>query len=72
MARFIRAIHDFSAESTVFFRITGWIRNLCTRSSKRAAVQARYKLEDLLEGMTPEAMQDAFEWDKDIAREIVG
>ncbi len=53
------------------FRITGWIKNLRTRSPERAAVQSRHKLEDLLEGITPEAMRDAFEWDKDIAREVI-
>ena len=31
----------------------------------------RYRLEDLLAGITPEAMQDAFDWGPDVGREIV-
>ena len=34
-------------------------------------VQRRYTLEELLDGMTPEAMQDAFDWGPDVGREIV-
>ena len=29
----------------------------------------RFKLEDLLEGMTPEAMHEAFDWGPDVGRE---
>ena len=32
---------------------------------------ARYRLEDLLIGMTPEAMHKAFDWGPDVGREIV-
>ncbi len=35
------------------------------------ATRPRYKLEDLLVGMTPEAMSDAFDWGPDKGREIV-
>jgi antitoxin MazE len=31
----------------------------------------RYRLEDLLVGMTPEAMHDAFDWGPDVGREII-
>lgn len=31
----------------------------------------RYRLEDLLVGMTPEAMHAAFDWGPDVGREIV-
>jgi antitoxin MazE len=31
----------------------------------------RYKLADLLEGVTPEAMREAFDWGLDVGREIV-
>ncbi|HEY3888049.1 MAG TPA: AbrB/MazE/SpoVT family DNA-binding domain-containing protein [Caulobacteraceae bacterium] len=31
----------------------------------------RYRLEDLLKGMTPEAMRDAFDWGPDVGREVV-
>lgn len=31
----------------------------------------RYRLEDLLVGMTPEAMHEAFDWGPDVGREIV-
>jgi len=31
----------------------------------------RYRLEDLLAGMTPEAMHDAFDWGPDVGREVV-
>ncbi len=31
----------------------------------------RYRLEDLLEGMTPEAMREAFDWGRDLGREAV-
>jgi antitoxin MazE len=34
--------------------------------------QSRYRLEELLEGMTPEDMHGAFDWGPDIGREIVG
>ena len=32
----------------------------------------RYQLADLLKGMTPEAMREAFDWGPDEGREIVG
>jgi len=35
------------------------------------AARPRYKLEDLLAGMTPDAMSDAFDWGPDMGREIV-
>jgi antitoxin MazE len=31
----------------------------------------RYRLEDLLTGITPAAMRDAFDWGSDVGREIV-
>ena len=31
----------------------------------------RYRLPDLLQGMTPEAMHEAFDWGPDLGREIV-
>jgi antitoxin MazE len=31
----------------------------------------RYRLADLLEGVTPDAMREAFDWGRDIGREIV-
>ncbi len=31
----------------------------------------RYRLEDLLVGVTPQAMRDAFDWGPDVGREIV-
>ena len=31
----------------------------------------RYRLEELLEGMTPEAMHEAFDWGPDAGREII-
>ena len=31
----------------------------------------RYRLEDLLVGMTPEAMHEAFDWGPDVGREAV-
>ena len=31
----------------------------------------RYRLKDLLVGMTPEAMHEAFDWGPDVGREIV-
>jgi antitoxin MazE len=31
----------------------------------------RYRLEDMLEGMTPEAMREAFDWGPDVGREAV-
>jgi antitoxin MazE len=31
----------------------------------------RYRLDDLLVGMTPEAVRDAFEWGADVGREAV-
>lgn len=31
----------------------------------------RYRLEDLLAGMTPEAMHEAFDWGPDVGREAV-
>jgi antitoxin MazE len=33
--------------------------------------QPRYKLRDLLAGMTPEAMRDAFDWGPDVGAEII-
>ena len=30
-----------------------------------------YRLEELLEDMTPEAMRDAFDWGPDVGREVV-
>lgn len=33
--------------------------------------QPRYTLEELLVGMTPEAMHEAFDWGPDVGREIV-
>ena len=35
------------------------------------SVQPRYTLDDLLEGVTPEAMRDAFQWGDDVGREAV-
>lgn len=35
------------------------------------SVQPRYTLDELLEGVTPEAMRDAFQWGDDIGREAV-
>jgi antitoxin MazE len=35
------------------------------------SIQPRYTLSELLEGATPEAMRDAFEWGEDVGREIV-
>jgi antitoxin MazE len=32
----------------------------------------RYRLEELLEGMTPEDMHAAFDWGPDLGREFVG
>jgi len=32
----------------------------------------RYRLEELLEGMTPEDMHAAFDWGPEVGREIVG
>jgi antitoxin MazE len=32
----------------------------------------RYRLEELLRGMTPEAMREAFDWGPDIGREVTG
>lgn len=40
------------------------------RETKTSA-RRRFKLEELLIGMTPEAMRDAFDWGPDIGREIV-
>ncbi len=31
----------------------------------------RYRLDDLLAGMTPETMADAFDWGPDVGREII-
>ena len=36
-----------------------------------APARPRYVLAELLEGMTPEAMHDAFDWGPDRGREIV-
>jgi antitoxin MazE len=35
------------------------------------SVQPRYTLDDLLEGVTPEAVRDAFRWGDDMGREAV-
>lgn len=35
------------------------------------AAQPRYRLEDLLAGVTPEAMHEAFDWGPDRGREAV-
>lgn len=35
------------------------------------AVQSRYTLRELLEGTTPEAMREAFDWGEDVGREAV-
>jgi antitoxin MazE len=35
------------------------------------SVQPRYTLAALLEGSTPEAMRDAFDWGEDVGREAV-
>jgi antitoxin MazE len=39
----------------------------------RAAMQTQpvYKLEDMLKGMTPEAMREAFDWGPDVGREKI-
>jgi antitoxin MazE len=31
----------------------------------------RYRVEDLVVGMTPEAMRDAYDWGPDVGREII-
>jgi len=36
-----------------------------------APARRRYVLAELLEGMTPQAMRDAFDWGPDMGREIV-
>jgi antitoxin MazE len=36
-----------------------------------APARPRYRLEDLLKGMTPEAMREAFDWGPDVGREAV-
>jgi antitoxin MazE len=35
------------------------------------SAQPRYTLDELLEGVTPEAMRDAFRWGDDVGREAV-
>ena len=35
------------------------------------AVPPRFTLDELLEGVTPEAMREAFDWDDDVGREAV-
>lgn len=55
----------------MLMRIVGWVRSLGVHAPKPAAAPVLYRLEDLLEGMTPEAMHDAFDWDREEAREIV-
>lgn len=35
------------------------------------SAQPRYALADLLEGTTPEAMREAFEWGEDVGREQI-
>ena len=50
-----------------------------TRSVTKKVAQAparepaprKYKLAELLDGMTPEAMHDAFDWGPDRGREVV-
>jgi len=36
-----------------------------------APARRRYVLAELLEGMTPEAMHEAFDWGPDLGREII-
>jgi antitoxin MazE len=36
-----------------------------------SSARRRYRLDDLLKGMTPEAMREAFDWGPDRGREIV-
>lgn len=35
------------------------------------AERPRYNLDELMKGVTPEAMREAFEWGSDVGREIV-
>ena len=35
------------------------------------SVPPRYTLDELLEGVTPEAMREAFEWGRDVGREAL-
>jgi hypothetical protein len=41
------------------------------RTDHHSFARGRYKLEDLLAGMSPQAMREAFDWGADIGREIV-
>jgi len=36
-----------------------------------APIRPRYRLEELLQGMTPEAMRQAFDWGPDLGREAI-
>jgi len=36
-----------------------------------SSTRPRYKLSDLLVGMTPDAMRDVFDWGDDVGREAV-
>ena len=36
-----------------------------------APARPRYRLEELLQGMTPEAMRQAFDWGPDLGREAI-
>lgn len=36
-----------------------------------SVAQPRYRLENLLVGMTPDAMHEAFDWGRDAGREII-
>jgi antitoxin component of MazEF toxin-antitoxin module len=42
-----------------------------SKTQRGAAVRSDYKLDDLLKGMTPEAMHEAFDWGPERGREIV-
>jgi len=41
------------------------------RTDTHSFARGRYKLEDLLAGMSPQAMREAFDWGADVGREIV-
>jgi len=55
------------------FRLTEGMRVTLEPDGDRIVISMspRYTLASLLEGMTPDAMQDAFAWDDDQGREIV-
>jgi hypothetical protein len=40
-------------------------------SPPKKPVVPRYTIEELLVGMTPEALSEAFEWGADVGREVV-